>query len=235
MIVGLVTRLRASRQALAIAGGVITLGIVAIVLVIVPSQRSTDLFDGVPQHGFVLGDPNAPVTLVEWIDLQCSVCRSFETTELPTLVAMYVRPGTLKIEMKTWNIIDANHPGTDDSLRGQKATIAAAAQNRAFQFAEVLYRNQKPEASGWLNDAMISKIAASVDGLDTSRLAADANSAATASLIQEIDNYANAQPDFTGTPTLLLAKGKGQPRYYGTGSPAMDLANLEPAIEALLK
>jgi protein-disulfide isomerase len=193
------------------------------------------LFNGIPQHGFVLGNPNAPVTLVEYIDLQCPVCQSFETTELPTLVQKYVRPGKLKIEMKTWNIIDANHPGDDDSLRGQKATIAAARQNKAFNFSEVLYDNQGIEGTNWMNDAMISNIAASVDGLNTKQLAIDANSAATASLIQQIDAYAASQSDFTGTPTLLLAKGNGAPSYYGTGGAAMDLPNLEPAINRLLK
>ncbi len=194
------------------------------------------LLNGIPQHGFVLGKPNAPVTLVEWIDLQCPVCQSFETTELQPLIEKYVRPGKLKIELKTWNILDAVH-GSDDSLRGQKATIAAAAQNKAFNFAEVLYDNQplNSEGTGWMNDAMISNAAASVDGLNTAQFATDANSAATASLIRQIDAFPRTQPDFTGTPTLQLAKGNATPHYYGTGSPAMDLVNLEPAINKLLK
>ena len=67
-----------------------------------------------------------------------------------------------------------------DSDRGQKATIAAAAQNKAFNFAQVLYDNQGTEDTGWMNDAMISNIAASVDGLKPYQLATDANSAAHA-------------------------------------------------------
>jgi protein-disulfide isomerase len=196
------------------------------------------LFHGIPQKGFVLGKPNAPVTLVEYIDLQCPVCQAFETTELPTLISKYVRPGKLKIEMKTWNILDAVH-GTDDSLRGQKATIAAAKQNKAFDFAEVLYDNQGPEGTNWLNNAMVANIAASVDGLNLSQLASDANTSATSNLIHQIDTYANSQSPpagpFNGTPTLLLAKGNGTPKYYGTGGPAMDLVNLEPAIDKLLR
>jgi len=256
-------RREASPRALAIAGGVILVVILAVVLsrsssaihtrggdrpriILTKKTPATGshsnphalpgaadvakLFQGIPQHGFVLGKPDAPVTLVEYIDLQCPICKSFETTELPTLVSKYVRPEKLKIEMKTWNILDAND-GTDDSLRGQKATIAAADQNKAFNFAELLYVNQGAEGTNWMNDAMISNLAASVDGLNTAQFARDANSAATASLIRSIDNYANSQPDFAGTPTLLLAKGNGAPRYYGTGSPAMDLANLEPAID----
>ena len=193
------------------------------------------LFKGIPQKGFVLGDPNAPVTLIEYIDLQCPVCQSFEVNELPELISKYVRPGKLKIEMKLWNIIDSNYPGVYDSLRGQKVTIAAAAQNKAFEFASVLYNNQMTEGTKWLNDLTASNIAASVAGLDTNKWLADANSAATKSVLQAVDNYANNQAQFTGTPTLQLAKGNEAPKWYGTGSPAMDLSNLEPAIDALLK
>lgn len=192
------------------------------------------MFHGIPQHEFVLGEPSAPVTLVEYLDFQCPVCRSFETTELPELLTKYVRTGKLKIEMKAWNILDAAH-GSYDSLRGQKAVIAAAQQNKAFEFAEVLYDNQGFEGTGWMNDAMVSNIAASVDGLLTTKFATDANSPSTAGLIRQVDAYANSQPTFAGTPTLLLGKGTAAPKYYGTGSPAMDLANLEPAIDKLLK
>ena len=192
------------------------------------------MFKDIPQKGFVLGNLNAPVTLVEYVDYQCPVCQTFETTELPELITKYVRPGKLKIEMKPWNILDRGH-GSNDSLRGQKAVVAAAQQNKAFEFAQVLYDNQGIEGTNWMNDAMISNIAASVDGLDTSRFVVDANSAATAKLIREIDTYANAQRTFAGTPTLLLGQGIAPPKYYGTGSPAMDLANLEPAIDGLLK
>ena len=192
------------------------------------------LFKGIPQDGFVLGNPDAPVTLVEWIDFQCPACQQFETEMLPELIEKYVRHGKMKIEMKAWNIIDSNFPGMHDSLRGQKVANAAAAQNKAFEFSEVLYNNQGVEGTGWLNDAMISNIGASVDGLNLSQLASDANSAKTASAIRAIDSYAAAQPTiFSGTPTLLLAKGKAEPKLYGSGVP--DLANLEAAIDALLK
>ncbi len=191
------------------------------------------LFKGIPQTGLVLGDPNAPVTLIEYIDLQCPICQEFETTELPTLVDKFVRPGKLKIEMQPWSILDRT-PDVHDSARGQKATIAAAAQNKAFNFAEVLYDNQGPEDSGWLNDGMISKIAASVDGLDPYKLATDANGSATANVIKSVDHWATTHPSqMLGTPTIYLASGSKAPKYYTTGVP--DLGKLEGAINALLK
>jgi protein-disulfide isomerase len=191
------------------------------------------LFKNIPQHAFVLGNPHAPVTLIEYIDLQCPECQRFDTTELPDLVQKYVRPGKLKIEIQPWAILDRT-ADIHDSARGQKATIAAAAQDKAFNFAEVLYNNQGVEGTNWMNDAMISNIAASVDGLKPYQLATDANSAETKSVIDAITSFANSHPNqMTGTPTLYLGKGTGTPQYFTTGVPV--LASLEAAIDALLK
>ena len=200
------------------------------------AQNAADvagLLKGIPQDGFVLGNPDAPVTLVEYIDLQCSNCLTFETTQLEPLITKYVRNGKLKIRMQPWSILDATTV-EHDSNRGQKATIAAAAQNRAFNFAQVLYDNQGVEHTGWMNDAVLSNVAASVDGLKPHQLATDANSSATRSVINSITNWAATHPSqMTGTPTLYLVKGTGAPQYFGTGVPA--LAALEAAIDAKLK
>ena len=197
------------------------------------------MFKGIPQHGFVLGQPSAPVTLIEYIDLQCPVCQSFELNELGILVDKYVKTGKIKIEMKPWNIIDANHPGTDDSYRGQELTIAAAKQNLAFTFAEVLYNNQGLEGSSWLTNATAANIAASVDGLKLAQLASDANSAATTQMIKTFDNegdqasqLASAAGQQPGTPTILLQKGSETPKFFGVGYPS--LSALESAINKLL-
>jgi protein-disulfide isomerase len=190
------------------------------------------LFKGIPQHGLVLGHRHAPVTLIEYIDLQCPVCEQFETTELAPLVRKYVRPGKLKIMMRPWAILDYA-PDVHDSYRGQKATIGAAGQNKAFNFAEVLYDNQGVEETHWLNDAMISNIAASVDGLKPYRLATRANGRRTQRVIHAITRWAKTHPsEMIGTPTLYLQKGRTR-RYFGTGVP--NLAKLEAAINAQLK
>ncbi|MDX6481312.1 MAG: hypothetical protein QOG85_1822 [Gaiellaceae bacterium] len=189
------------------------------------------LLKGIPQTGLVLGSPDAPVTLIEYVDLQCPICQEFEATEFAPLVRRYVRSGELKIKMQPWSILD--YSGGHDSTRGQKATIAAAAQDKAFNFAEVLYDNQGMEGTGWMNDRMISNIAASVAGLRPYRLATDANGAATQNVISSIDDWANTHPQMTGTPTLYLAQGSGAPKYYMTGVPA--LAKLEAAIDVLLR
>ena len=74
-----------------------------------------NLFKGIPQKGNVLGSPSAPVTMVEYIDLQCPFCQQFETQVMPDLVKNYVRPGKVKVEVRPLAFI-----GTD-SIRGRNA------------------------------------------------------------------------------------------------------------------
>ena len=65
-----------------------------------------------------------------------------------------------------------------DSERGRAAALAAAAQNRMFNFMEMLYFNQGPENTGWLDEAMVEAAAASIPGLDVPRLVSARGSAA---------------------------------------------------------
>jgi protein-disulfide isomerase len=202
-----------------------------------------DMFKGIPQNGFVLGYPDAPVTLTEFIDLQCPDCKAFETEQLPTILTDLVRTHKLKIKMEPWSILDRT-ADVHDSDRGQKAAIAAAAQNKAFPFAEVLYINQGNEETGWMNDGVISQIAASVDGLKPAQLISDANSSATAAIVRHVDSAATAlakkypptpTSGFNGTPGIFLSKGDSAPVLFNDTAGVPTLSQLEAAINSLAK
>ncbi len=128
------------------------------------------LFKGIPQSGNVLGSPAAPVTLVEYVDLQCPYCQQFETQVMPTVIERYVRSGKLKVDARVLAFIGP------DSLRGQSAAIAAGQQDKEFNFTQLLYANQAGENSGWLSDDMVRAAAASIPGLDVNQLLAASDS-----------------------------------------------------------
>jgi protein-disulfide isomerase len=161
---------------------------------------STDIaaqLAGIPQHGMTLGAPKAPVTLVEYIDLQCPICREFETTVMPDIIAKYVKTEKVKIEARVLKFI-----GTD-SERGRDAMLAAAEQNKAFNFSQVLYANQGTENTGWLTDDMIGQIAASVPGMKVHDLLSARNSSAVKSQGAKFDQQ-GAADKVPGTPTIYV-------------------------------
>ncbi len=242
---------QASPRTLAIAGVVALAVIIAVVLAVVLSGgnkssstgpfpttgsatwagalpgaiETRNLFEGIPQSGLVLGNPNAPATLTEFIDLQCPVCQEFESTQLQPLVDKYVRTGKLNIKMQPWSIRGP------DSNRGQAATIAAASQNRAFQFAELLYLNQGVENTGWLNDNMVSTAASSVDGLKPQQVSSDEGSSSVKSTVSSVDGTATAGR-LNSTPTLLLNHKGQKPQIVARSLPV--LSQLESQIESAI-
>ena len=122
---------------------------------------------GIPQSGIVLGSPNAPVTMVEFADLQCPFCAEYQASVFPTLLDRYVRTGKLRIELRLLRFLGP------DSERLARAASAAAAQNRMWQLVELAYARQGRENSGYATDAFIKSLLADagVKGADTSAAA----------------------------------------------------------------
>lgn len=121
-------------------------------------------FAGISQSGAVLGDPKAPVTLIEFADLQCPYC-AFVATEgaLPEVIDRYVRTGKINIELKLTKALGP------DSVKAASVGAAAAEQDRMWQFAELFFFNQGAENSGYVTPAYLRSIATRVKGLDAAR------------------------------------------------------------------
>jgi protein-disulfide isomerase len=184
------------------------------------------LLKGIPQRGLTLGAASAPVTLVEYIDLQCPFCRELETQVMPNIIKRYVRPGKVKLEARVLAFIGP------DSVRGREAMLAAAQQNKAFQFAQLLYENQGTENTGWLNDAMIDRATASIPGLNSQAVSAARDSTTVKQQGAALDAEGKAAK-VTGTPTLFVARSGGEPTQVPLQSPT-DEATLVREIQAVL-
>jgi len=248
---GSARRRQADPKILAIGGGIAAVVVVAIVLGIVLSgggssgklpsgtpavgncsanglpgcQDVETLFKGIPQSGLYLGSPSAKAQMVMFIDLQCPFCQNYETTVMPTIVKKYVRTGKVRVQVEPWAFIGP------DSVRGQKAMFAAAKQNKAWNFAEVLYLNQATENTGWLNDSMVAQAAASVNGLDVNKLWADRNASSVSKSAADVAALAR-EKNVTGTPTVFVGKTGTTPKLVGAAGSVPDLAQTEAAIDA---
>jgi protein-disulfide isomerase len=183
-------------------------------------------FAGIPQQGNVLGKATAKATMVEYIDLQCPVCRSFETDVMPTIFDRYVRTGKLKVEARPVAIV-----GPDSEL-GRRAMIAAERQSRAFNFAQLLYFNQGPENGGWLDDSMVASAARSIPGVNVKALQDAMISSSVGAEAQTYDRQAQAD-GLSGTPLVLVGKTGGKLTAVTPGLEP-DVAAMTAAIDRAL-
>jgi protein-disulfide isomerase len=158
---------------------------------------TASLLDGIPQKGIWLGDPNAPVVMIEFVDMQCPFCRRFALDVLPTLIDEYVRPGQLRVAFRGISFIGP------DSEKAVRAVYAAGEQDRLWHVEHMLFEQQGGENSGWVTDELLSQIADATPGLDPERLLADTTSAAVAAQIDDAARAADAA-SVTGTPSFLI-------------------------------
>ncbi len=83
----------------------------------------------------VLGDPNAPIEIVEYSSLTCSHCRHFHIDILPDLKKNYLDTGRAKLVYRDIAF---------DQLGLMAAIMARCAPpSRYFQFLDVLFQNQE--------------------------------------------------------------------------------------------
>jgi protein-disulfide isomerase len=178
---------------------------------------------GIPQHGMTLGSRSAPVTLVEYVDLQCPYCKRVENEVLPGIVERYVRTGKAKIVARPLAFVGG------DSSRGRDAVIAAASQDRAFNLAALLFVNQGQENTGWLSEDMVANAAASIPGLRVHDLLTLRHDPAIAKVAAGYDAVAKAG-NVNSTPTFVVVGDGGGSKTIVAPSAAALAAAIEQAL-----
>jgi len=173
-------------------------------------EEAATLLDGIPQDRAVLGAPKAKVTLIQFEDLQCPICRRYQAEGFPGVVESYVRPGKVKLRMVGMAFIGP------DSEKALLYTLAAGEQGKLWQFQDALYANQGEENSGWVTDTLLEQIAKGL-GLDWAKLKKDADSAVTLQQANSMAAEAN-QRQIEGTPTFYVQVGNDQPYKVQPGS-----------------
>jgi protein-disulfide isomerase len=223
---------------LQIGAGAIFLAVIVVVVVIVVASSSSDsggdaqnlkevsqvdsLVAGIPQQKLILGDPKAPVELIEYGDLQCPVCKEYSEEVLPAVVEKQVKEGKAKIIFRNFLIIGPQ------SLPAGAAAIAAGAQERGWTFLELWYRNQGKENSGYATDAFIEAVAKGSGVKDLAKFNQERKSKEVESEAEQTTEQA-ATLGFEGTPSFAV-KGPSSNGLELLGTPE-STQSIEEAIE----
>jgi protein-disulfide isomerase len=163
---------------------------------------SSRLFAGIPQHGNILGRPDAPARIVEFADLQCPYCRQYAIQALPSLVKDYVRTGKAQMEFENLSFIGP------DSVRAGRAAAAAARQNKLWNFVDLMYLNQGAENTGYVTSSYVRHLLRAIPGLNVASALSATEEPAADSALTEATNLA-VKDGVTGTPSFLIGRASG--------------------------
>ncbi|QMU55285.1 MAG: thioredoxin domain-containing protein [Nitrosopumilus sp.] len=116
---------------------------------------NTFLANGSP----ILGNSNAPITLIEFGDYQCHFCNVFFHSTENEILEKYVKTGKVKMIFKDYNIIGP------DSINASHGSHCASDQGLFWEYHDILYSNWTGENNGWASSENLSKFAHEI-GLD---------------------------------------------------------------------
>ncbi len=135
--------------------------------------------------------------------------------------------GKLRVDLRLWVLRDH----ANMSLYPTQIAFAAQQQGQLWQFVDLFYNFQRPEAA---SSSFIARLLDAMPELDADRVFADANRAAVVEQINRVD-YEAEQLGVTGTPSFLISRRNGIPRPLGNEEELLDKSELFSAIETELK
>ena len=209
-------------------GGAVTVALIAVAALILanrpaagddsaPVQAVTSNYGDIPRDGRVLGDPNAPVLVVEWGDYQCPACLQFKRVFFPQLVQDYIATGKIRFEYRDFAFIG------DESKLAAEAALCAQDQGKFWEYHDALFANQRGENVGSFSSDRLKRIA-EVVGLDMGPFNSCLESRQHRGEVEAMREEAQ-RLGVNATPTFFVNGKKLQIRYY------QDILN---AIEAEL-
>ena len=105
----------------------------------------------------VMGDPNAPITILEWGDYQCTFCYKFHQNTLNVINEEFIETGKVKMIFKDYPL---NGP---DSKLAAEASYCANDQDKYWEYHDQLYENWAGERTGWVTRESLSQFAESIN------------------------------------------------------------------------
>ena len=105
----------------------------------------------------IIGDSDAPITILEWGDYQCTFCYKFHQNTLGIINEDFIKTGKVKLVFKDFPL---NGP---DSILAAEASYCAHDQKKYWQYHDELYQNWGGERTGWITRESLEKFANSIN------------------------------------------------------------------------
>ena len=145
----------------------------------------------------ILGNIDAPLTLVEFGDYQCSFCKKHFVQTHDLIMKNYVATGNVKILFKDMIVTSG-----EGSMKAAHAAHCAKDQGMFWKYHYMLYNNWEGENTGWITDDSLNKFAKNID-LDMNEFSKCTSDNKWMNLIKASVEDANTM-SVTGTPSFFL-------------------------------
>lgn len=144
------------------------------------------------------GDPNAPITIVEFSDFECPFCGRFYRQTLPSLIQQYVDSGRVKIVYKQFPLTQAHRFAMPAAI----ASECAFRQDKFWEMHDKIFDNQNS-----LSDDVFTQFAEDI-GLDLEKFNSCVESGSARSEV-ESDFSEGTRASISSTPSFIVGKQEG--------------------------
>ncbi len=144
-----------------------------------------------------MGDPNAPVKIIEFSDFQCPYCKRFSDETEKQIVDTYVATGKVYFEYRSFG----EFIGVE-SRRAAEAAYCAGDQNKFWEMHDIIFANQNGENKGAFIDRRLQAFAEKV-GVDMVTFNDCFTSGKYSKLVDQ-DGAAGQQAGVQATPSFTV-------------------------------
>lgn len=186
--------------------------------------------------GFLVGNPQAPVKLIEYASLACPACKAFSDEATRPLMDNYVRTGQVSWEFRNFLL---NAPDYAFTLLARCQPPAAFFRTveqmyqQQTEFFEALDETERAQVGALPPEQQIVPLARAMDlnsffarrGMNEGRFTQCLNDAAAIETLTQRTQRASQEDDVRGTPTFII---------NGTNQEASRWSELEPLLRTAL-
>lgn len=172
--------------------------------------------------GLTMGDPNAPVKLIEFADFQCPGCGYYWSNMEPDIISKYVETGQVFYTYAPFSFVGdfvRNNPW-DESKKAAEAAYCANDQGKFWEYRDYIYANQNGENKGAFTRVRLLEFAKRLD-LDNDAFKKCFDSGQHTQTVLDANDFA-ITTGITSTPSFTI------------NGEIVDSTNLEAAILAAL-
>ncbi len=154
--------------------------------------------------GLTMGDPNAPVKVIEFADFQCPYCGVYWSSIEPDIIANYVETGKVFYTFSPFSFVGSyvqDNPW-DESIKSAEAAYCANDQGKFWEYRDYIFGNQSGENDGHFSREMLIEFAKRLD-LDMNVFEECLDTDAHYQTVMDANSFAS-EMGVNSTPSVLV-------------------------------